>query len=148
MLRAVCLSIVLPAASRPTAGVAHRFRADHDERGLQRIIAGAQGRAIEIAAAEKLLAGLTPYRGLCPSGSRTRACSSVETGSPRRLFRREGDNAVTLNTPHKLNALSLAVIEALIAEFDAIADDPARASGGRGVSAQRRLRPQGNAGAP
>ena len=33
---------------------------------LQRLIAGAQGRAIEAAAAEKLLAGLTPYRGLLP----------------------------------------------------------------------------------
>ena len=34
--------------------------------GLQRIIAGAQGHAIDAAAAEKLLAGLTPYRGLLP----------------------------------------------------------------------------------
>ena len=32
---------------------------------LQRLVAGAQGRAID-AAAEKLLAGLTPYRGLLP----------------------------------------------------------------------------------
>ena len=42
------------------------------------------------------------------------------------LFRREDDNGVvtaTLSTPHNLNALSLAMIEALIAEFDAIAND-------------------------
>ena len=36
-----------------------------DPDGLQRLIAGAQGHAID-AAAEKLLAGLTPYRGLLP----------------------------------------------------------------------------------
>ena len=34
--------------------------------GLQRLVAGAQGRAIDSAAAEKLLACLTPYRGLLP----------------------------------------------------------------------------------
>ena len=42
------------------------------------------------------------------------------------LFRREDDNGVvtiTLSTPHNLNALSLAMIEALIAELDAIAND-------------------------
>ena len=42
------------------------------------------------------------------------------------LFRREDDNGVvtvTLNTPHNLNALSLVMIEALIAELDAIAND-------------------------
>jgi hypothetical protein len=33
---------------------------------LQRLVAGAQGRAIDAAAAERLLAGLTPYRGLLP----------------------------------------------------------------------------------
>jgi hypothetical protein len=33
---------------------------------LQRLIAGAQGHAIDAAAAEKLLPGLTPYRGLLP----------------------------------------------------------------------------------
>jgi hypothetical protein len=33
---------------------------------LQRLVAGAQGRAIDPAAAERLLAGLTPYRGLLP----------------------------------------------------------------------------------
>ena len=33
---------------------------------LQRLIAGAQGRAIDAGAAEKLLTGLTPYRGLLP----------------------------------------------------------------------------------
>ena len=46
-------------------------------------------------------------------------------GSPE-LFRREDDNGVvtvTLSTPHNLNALSLAMIEALMAEFDAIAND-------------------------
>jgi hypothetical protein len=31
---------------------------------LQRLVAGARGRAIDAAAAEKLFAGLTPYRGL------------------------------------------------------------------------------------
>jgi enoyl-CoA hydratase/carnithine racemase len=42
------------------------------------------------------------------------------------LFRREDDNGVvtvTLSTPHNLNALSLAMIEALIAEIDVIAND-------------------------
>jgi enoyl-CoA hydratase/carnithine racemase len=46
------------------------------------------------------------------------------------LFRREDDNGVvtlTLNTPKNLNALSLDMLEALIAELDAIAtDDQAR----------------------
>jgi enoyl-CoA hydratase/carnithine racemase len=46
------------------------------------------------------------------------------------LFRREDDNGVvtlTLNTPKNLNALSLDMLQALIAEFDAIAtDDQAR----------------------
>jgi enoyl-CoA hydratase/carnithine racemase len=46
------------------------------------------------------------------------------------LFRREDDDGVvtlTLNTPRNLNALSLAMIEALIAELDVIAsDDSAR----------------------
>jgi enoyl-CoA hydratase/carnithine racemase len=42
------------------------------------------------------------------------------------LFRRGEDNGVvtlTLSTPHNLNALSLAMLEALIAELDAIAND-------------------------
>ena len=46
------------------------------------------------------------------------------------LFRHEDDSGVvtlTLNTPRSLNALSLAMLEALIAEFEAIAsDDQAR----------------------
>src|SRR5271156_7034575 len=46
------------------------------------------------------------------------------------LFTREEDDGVvtlTLNTPKNLNALSLDMLEALIAEFDAIAtDDQAR----------------------
>ena len=33
---------------------------------LQRLVAGAQGAAIDAAAAEKLLAGISPYRGLLP----------------------------------------------------------------------------------
>ncbi len=44
------------------------------------------------------------------------------------LFRRDDHNGVvtlTLNTPANLNALSLAMIEALIAELDAIANDDA-----------------------
>ena len=55
--------------------------------------------------------------------------SSSVAASPD-LFRREDDNGVvtlTLNTPKNLNALSLDMLEALIAEFDAIAtDDKAR----------------------
>src|ERR1700678_2611934 len=42
------------------------------------------------------------------------------------LFTREDDNGVvtlTFNTPRNLNALSLAMLEALIAEFEAIAGD-------------------------
>jgi hypothetical protein len=37
-----------------------------DPESLQRLIAGAQGHAIDTAAAQKLLAGLSPYRGLLP----------------------------------------------------------------------------------
>jgi hypothetical protein len=37
-----------------------------DPEGLQRLAAGAQGQTIDKAAAEKLLAGLSPYRGLLP----------------------------------------------------------------------------------
>jgi WD40 repeat protein len=37
-----------------------------DPESLQRLIAGAQGRAIDTIRAKKLLAGLTPYRGLLP----------------------------------------------------------------------------------
>jgi hypothetical protein len=37
-----------------------------DPESLQRLIAGALGQAIDVIAAEKLLAGLTPYRGLLP----------------------------------------------------------------------------------
>src|ERR1700761_1159643 len=55
--------------------------------------------------------------------------SSPLAASPE-LFTRENDDGVvtlTLNTPRNLNALSLAMIEALIAEFEAIAgDDRAR----------------------
>ena len=39
---------------------------DEDPETLQRLIAGAQGKAIDRTAAEKLLAGLAPYRGLLP----------------------------------------------------------------------------------
>ena len=51
--------------------------------------------------------------------------SSSVAASPE-LFKRTDDSGVvtlTLNTPHNLNALSLAMIEALIAEFDVIASD-------------------------
>jgi enoyl-CoA hydratase/carnithine racemase len=51
---------------------------------------------------------------------------TLATAPPQALFRREDDNGVvtvTLNTPHNLNALSLVMIEALIAELDAIAND-------------------------
>ena len=60
------------------------------------------------------------------------------------LFTREDDNGVvtlTLNTPRSLNALSLAMLEALIAEFEAIASDDRGArhrARGRGGGAQRR----------
>ncbi len=37
-----------------------------DPEGLQRLVAGAQGKAIDDAAAEQRLAGLSPYRGLLP----------------------------------------------------------------------------------
>jgi hypothetical protein len=37
-----------------------------ESESLQRLVAGAQGKAIDAAASEKLLAGLTPYRGLLP----------------------------------------------------------------------------------
>jgi enoyl-CoA hydratase/carnithine racemase len=56
--------------------------------------------------------------------------SSSAAASPelftRELFTREDDNGVvtlTLSTPRNLNALSLAMLEALIAEFEAIAGD-------------------------
>jgi hypothetical protein len=43
------------------------LRAGLDEtESLQRLVAGARGKAIDAAAAEKLLTGLTPYRGLLP----------------------------------------------------------------------------------
>jgi enoyl-CoA hydratase/carnithine racemase len=51
--------------------------------------------------------------------------SSPVAASPE-LLRRDDDNGVatlTLETPHNLNALSLAMIEALIATFDALAND-------------------------
>src|SRR5580698_2401426 len=57
------------------------------------------------------------------------APSCVAAASPE-LFTREtvdGVLTLTLNTPRNLNALSVAMIEALILEFEAIAsDDPAR----------------------
>jgi enoyl-CoA hydratase/carnithine racemase len=73
--------------------------------------------------------------------------SSPVAASPE-LFRRENDNGVatlTLNTPQNLNALSLAMIEALIAELDATAhDDQARvmvlAGEGSALSAGHDLR--------
>ena len=52
--------------------------------------------------------------------------ASSPVAASSELFRRDDDNGVvtlTLNTPHNLNALSLAMIETLIATFDAIADD-------------------------
>src|SRR3984957_15040185 len=56
--------------------------------------------------------------------------ASPSVAAPLELFKRENDNGVltlTLNTPRNLNALSLDMLEALIAEFDAIAsDDQAR----------------------
>jgi enoyl-CoA hydratase/carnithine racemase len=53
------------------------------------------------------------------------SASSSVAASPE-LFRRADDNGVvtlTLNTPHNLNALSLAMIEALIVGLDTIAND-------------------------
>ena len=52
--------------------------------------------------------------------------ASSPVAASSELFRRDDDNGVvtlTLNTPHNLNALSLAMIEALIVELDAIAND-------------------------
>ena len=52
--------------------------------------------------------------------------ASSSVAAPPEPFRREDDNGVvtlTLNTPRNLNALSLEMLEALIAEFDAIAND-------------------------
>jgi enoyl-CoA hydratase/carnithine racemase len=52
--------------------------------------------------------------------------ASSAFASPPELFRRKDDNGVvtlTLSTPQNLNALSLAMLEALIAEFEAIASD-------------------------
>jgi enoyl-CoA hydratase/carnithine racemase len=74
--------------------------------------------------------------------------ASSPVAASSELFKRDDDNGVvtlTLNTPHNLNALSLAMIEALIAEFDAIAnDDAARvvvlAGAGSGLSAGHDLR--------
>ena len=51
--------------------------------------------------------------------------SSAVAASPE-LFKRADDNGVvtvTLSTPHNLNALSLAMIEALIVELDVVASD-------------------------
>jgi len=55
-----------------------------DPESLQSPISGAQGAAIDAAAAEKLLAGLTP----CRSASRTRACSSAASASSTSWSRR------------------------------------------------------------
>jgi enoyl-CoA hydratase/carnithine racemase len=52
--------------------------------------------------------------------------ASSPVAASSELFRRDDDNGVvtlTLNTPHNLNALSLAMIEALIAEFEGIANE-------------------------
>ena len=58
------------------------------------------------------------------------ASSAPSVAASPELFTRENDNGVvtlTLNTPRNLNALSLAMLEALIVEFEAIAsDDQAR----------------------
>ena len=73
--------------------------------------------------------------------------ASSPVAASSELFRRDDDNGVvtlTLNTPHNLNALSLAMIEALIVELDAIAnDETARivVAGRRRTGAQRRPRP-------
>jgi enoyl-CoA hydratase/carnithine racemase len=52
--------------------------------------------------------------------------ASSPVAASSELFGRDDDNGVvtlTLNSPHNLNALSLAMIEALIAEFEAIANE-------------------------
>ena len=74
--------------------------------------------------------------------------ASSSVAAPPELLRCDNDNGVvtvTLNTPHNLNALSLAMIEALIAKLDAIAnDDNARvvvlAGAGPALSAGHDLR--------
>ena len=65
-------------------------------------------------------------------------------GPSPELFKRDDNNGVvtlTLNTPHNLNALSLAMIEALIAEFEAIASDDECAGRGAGRALARRSAP-------
>ena len=58
---------VVPVGSFLSLNTWVDLRRGFDEpESLQRLIAGAQGQAIDDAAAEKLLAGLTPYRGLLP----------------------------------------------------------------------------------
>jgi hypothetical protein len=52
--------------SRPQHRVDLSKGLDDDPQELARLIAGAQGQAIDAAAAGKLLAGLSPYRGLLP----------------------------------------------------------------------------------
>ena len=70
--------------------------------------------------------------------------ASSPVAATSELFRRDDDHGVvtlTLNTPHNLNALSLAMIEALVAELDAIANDhdgARRRARRRGTGAQRR----------
>ena len=70
--------------------------------------------------------------------------ASSPVAATSELFRRDDDHGVvtlTLNTPHNLNALSLAMIEALVAELDAIANDDtarSRRARRRGTGAQRR----------
>ena len=52
--------------------------------------------------------------------------ASSPVAATSEFFRRDDDHGVvtlTLHTPHNLNALSLAMIEALVAELDAIAND-------------------------
>jgi hypothetical protein len=57
----------VPAGSFLSLNTWVDLRPGFDEpESLQRLVAGARGRAIDAAAAEKLLAGLTPYRGLLP----------------------------------------------------------------------------------
>jgi TIR domain len=57
---------------------------------LQRLIVGAQGQAIDNAAAEKLLAGLRRIGACCRSVSKTRACSLAGGGSSRSCSKRSG----------------------------------------------------------
>ena len=62
---------------------------------LQRLVTGAQGKAIDAAAAEKLLAGLTPYRGLLPFREQDAGLFFGRERFAEELVRRVGQRSAT-----------------------------------------------------